>query len=397
MKWFNCLLVLCIGLVPNLNAQQSLSGVISYAGPQHMGIEGCLLCLKDSSGNRYQALSGPGGAFSMDSILPGEYHISIHLPYPWEGVDSSDMDSIMDDFLERNILTGIRRYAADVNGNGYLNAVDALLLALRHDGAIDTFMINDVLCDSPAVKIQSGENTNISIQVLWAGDINGSCDPNQAPWMCGDSLVDLRDGQVYGTIQMGSQCWMQENLNVGVLVTSNHTGYSHSDVSDNGIIEKYCYGNDPVNCLEYGGLYDWNEAMGYQGITGRQGICPQGWHLPANSDWCILTSWLDPSVNCTNPGWTGTDAGAKMKETGYAHWSPLNVYATNSSGFTAVGGGYRSYLGDFNSLKHSAVFLSSNEATAITASTLYLSASNSNISRVFYSKSQGVSVRCIKD
>jgi hypothetical protein len=59
------------------------------------------------------------------------------------------------------------------------------------------------------------------------------------------------DGQVYHTIQIGSQCWMKENLNVGVMIPG--TQWMHDD----GIIEKYCYDNDPDNSTKYVGLYEW--------------------------------------------------------------------------------------------------------------------------------------------
>ena len=44
-------------------------------------------------------------------------------------------------------------------------------------------------------------------------------------------------GQVYNTIQIFSQCWLKENLNVGTMVPNDQ------ETTDNGIIEKYCYNN----------------------------------------------------------------------------------------------------------------------------------------------------------
>src|SRR4030042_3367115 len=94
-----------------------------------------------------------------------------------------------------------------------------------------------------------------------------------------DSIVDIRDGQVYKVVKIENQWWMQENLNTGILIDNS------KDAADNSVIEKYCYNNDNNNCSVYGGLYQWNEMMGYSnsdngnpGIT--QGICPAGWHLP---------------------------------------------------------------------------------------------------------------------
>ncbi len=90
---------------------------------------------------------------------------------------------------------------------------------------------------------------------------------------------------------------MAENLNIGTLVESDSSNTNHTDVADNGIIEKYCLENKLSNCDIYGGLYDWNEMMGYlpsdDSITGTtRGICPQGWHIPTDSEWNILISFL---------------------------------------------------------------------------------------------------------
>ena len=74
---------------------------------------------------------------------------------------------------------------------------------------------------------------------------------------CGEALVDTRDGQSYTTVQIGTQCWMAENLNIGTMTNGSN------NQADNGTIEKYCYNDSTANCDTYGGLYQWKEMMQY--------------------------------------------------------------------------------------------------------------------------------------
>jgi len=219
----------------------------------------------------------------------------------------------------------------------------------------------------------------------------------QVSFTCGDTLTDTRDGQQYPTVQIGTQCWMAKNLNVGTMVNSVNTGSSHSDVSNNGVIEKYCYDNDPANCAVYGGLYDWNEAMGYVTTAGTQGICPPDWHLPTDAEWCTLTTYLDATVNCNVWGWSGTDAGGKMKESGTTHWGSPNTGATNSSGFTALGAGYRYSNGSFGNLRYIANFWSSSEYSSTSAINRHPGYHYAHVGQGYSLKTSGCSVRCLRN
>ncbi len=203
-------------------------------------------------------------------------------------------------------------------------------------------------------------------------------------------------GQLYQTVQIGTQCWMRQNLNIGNLVMSTSTGQSHSDCSNNGIIEKYCYNNDPANCTVYGGLYDWDEMMGYITTPGVQGICPVGWHIPTDAEWCVLTTYLDPTVNCNIFSSSGTNAGGKMKEAGFYHWLAPNAGASNESGFTALGAGYRYSGGTFGDIKNFAYFWCSSKTTS--GGVLWSIYYNYNgINRFFTYRTDGFSVRCLRD
>ena len=205
---------------------------------------------------------------------------------------------------------------------------------------------------------------------------------------CGQPFTDTRDGKIYNTVQIGTQCWIKENLNIGNRVDGSQ------NQTDNQVIEKYCYGDQESNCNIYGGLYQWNEAMQYVNTEGAQGICPAGWHLPTDTAWCTMTQFIDSTVNCTDLGESGTDAGAKMKST--SGWYNEGN-GTNTSGFTALPGGYRGSSGYFYYITKHAYFWSSSQYDVASAWNRALTFTRACVHRSSSYKEYGFTVRCIRD
>ncbi|MBM3404120.1 MAG: hypothetical protein FJY10_04435 [Bacteroidetes bacterium] len=123
------------------------------------------------------------------------------------------------------------------------------------------------------------------------------------PFVCGGMLTDIREpGKQYVTVQIGSQCWMAQNLDAGSRIADNKMQ------KDNCILEKFCYANMDANCGSFGGLYQWDELMSYTRLEEFQGICPPGWHIPSEDDWNTLFNFLgDVST-----------AGSAMKASGFS-------------------------------------------------------------------------------
>jgi uncharacterized protein (TIGR02145 family) len=145
-----------------------------------------------------------------------------------------------------------------------------------------------------------------------------------------------QDLNYYNIVNIGTQTWMAENLNVG-----KKLDVRFDRATNNGITERFCYYNEDNNCKIYGSIYQYYEAMQYHPsdtgtIGSTQGICPNGWHMPTEKEWLTLIEHLGGPVM----------AGGKLKESGTAHWLSPNNGATNETGFTALPGGYVS--GDFN-------------------------------------------------
>ncbi|MCD4681069.1 MAG: hypothetical protein K8S00_11860 [Bacteroidales bacterium] len=130
-----------------------------------------------------------------------------------------------------------------------------------------------------------------------------------SPWVCGDTITDPRDGQRYGTVQIGTQCWMSQNMNIGTRINASLT------MTDNSIFEKYCYNNDSSICLTNGGLYQWGETMQYDTTESTQGICPQGWHVCSDQEFKDLEMALGMTQAQADLGnaWRGTDQGTQLQ------------------------------------------------------------------------------------
>ncbi len=243
---------------------------------------------------------------------------------------------------------------------------------------------------SPATGLMIYNTTLHSI--CWFNGNSWEIAPNFDGRSCGSVTYG---GKTYNSVIIGLQCWMTENLNIGTAILGDQ------DQTNNGTIEKYCYNNNAANCDVYGGLYQWGETVQYLNNATNytswnpipagnvQGICPTGWHLPNDAEWTILTNYLGGE----------SIAGGKMKETGTTHWAPPNTGATNSSGFTALPGGYRDVWtpGIFYSLTLVPFFWSSTEYIPDEAWIRNLLWDNTNVERVYPPKSTGFSVRCLKD
>ena len=157
------------------------------------------------------------------------------------------------------------------------------------------------------------------------------------------------------------------------------------------------YANDPANGVIYGKLYNWYavagiyDAASFNNPSLRKKLAPQGWHVPSDPEWNILTKCIDPSADTT----TGTNiAGTAMKST--SGWNS-GGNGTNSSGFAGLPGGIRNGSGPFGTIGYSGYWWSSTEKDASNAfyRNLFYNGSNLRINNLI--KIDGFSVRCLRD
>jgi uncharacterized protein (TIGR02145 family) len=172
----------------------------------------------------------------------------------------------------------------------------------------------------------------------------------------GKPFTDSRDGKKYGTVKIGKQVWMGENLNYNA----------------NG---SKCYSNQESNCAKYGRLYNWATA---------KTACPKGWHLPSDAEWTALTDFAGGSSN----------AGKKLKSA--SGWSN-NGNGTDEFGFSALPGGNGNSNGSFDNVGGYGNWWSSTEGGASYAYGRGMSYVNANVDRYDDGKAELYSVRCAQD
>jgi len=236
----------------------------------------------------------------------------------------------------------------------------------------------------------------------------GACD--------GINTVYDVDGNRYGTVVIGGQCWMSENMRT--------TQYPDKTAITKGCIAEDCgdwdtdttqyscppnVGNTAEDCnaaYRYGEnsgtgtgealgmFYQWSAAMNGSTDELAQGICPEGWHIPTNGEWEILEEYLGSADCRTDVGWQCTPAGNKMKTPDKC--SVAGDSNCSISGFNGLLTGDR-YTNSNYCNRGTYTHLWSSTVGTTGAWTRYLSSTESNVYRGDYNKAYGFSVRCLKD
>ena len=223
------------------------------------------------------------------------------------------------------------------------------------------------------------------------------------------AIVDY-DGNCYSTIQLGNQRWMIKNLKTTHYADGTEIPLVEnvSEWEDLGYDEKaYCYYNNSEKneARVYGALYTWAAAMNGaissdMNPSEIQGVCPDGWHLPSDDEWKELEMFLGMSqADADLEGFRGEDIGSKLASSsegwldGYLDSTP----EFGTSGFNAKPGGGRRYDGTFGHKGDNANFWTATEYSNIRAWGRHIYSSYSSVHRYMNAKSDGFSVRCVKD
>ncbi|MCQ2272204.1 MAG: hypothetical protein MJZ72_05395 [Bacteroidales bacterium] len=221
----------------------------------------------------------------------------------------------------------------------------------------------------------------------------------------GAPTVSDYDGNTYNTVQIGSQCWMKENLRTTHY--ANGTSIALGSSTSTTTAYRYYPANNSSTVSVYGYLYNWKAVMRNSSSSGAnpsgvQGICPDGWHVPSDAEWSQLTDYVSSQSQyyCSNnpeniakalastSNWTsstGTCAVGNSQST------------NNATGFSALPAGGYDYNGSYNS-GSGAYFWSATQNNVGSAWGRNLSSGTAGVYRysgnyMYY----GRSVRCVRD
>ena len=192
--------------------------------------------------------------------------------------------------------------------------------------------------------IQLLENTTYYVRAYATNNI-GTAYGNQKSFTtsefpgCG-YVMDI-NGNVYATVQIGTQCWLKENLKAthypdGTPIPYITDGITWGNLLANNTDDAFCYYNNNTSS-PYGALYSWAAAMGDNAVSsssnpsGVQGVCPDGWHLPSSAEWQQLKDYVGSN------GYSGNEGHALKSISG---WFDDNN-GINTFGFNGVHSGIR--------------------------------------------------------
>ncbi len=273
--------------------------------------------------------------------------------------------------------------AGTVTGDGQYQAGQQVNISTEANSGwefVNWTEYNEVVSESPNF-VYTMPAQDITLTAIFVEEVVG--------FTCGDPLIDARDGQSYETVQIGTQCWMAENLAFLPEVTQSTTVSNYEPYY-------YVYGYQGFNITEakatenyqtYGVLYNWTAAIS---------ACPNGWDLPTDNETKILEGESDSQYEVSNQiwdniQWRGFDVGKNLK-TSYGWYGIQGIDLINFSGLP---GGYQ-HEKMFEHITYIGYWWTASETLSSHATFRSLAYYDDRSYRNDEKKSTGCSIRCIK-
>jgi uncharacterized protein (TIGR02145 family) len=235
-------------------------------------------------------------------------------------------------------------------GRDYSNPQDGFSIRCVRDAEIRMSFDSDAKRISGKLVVRGCMDTKASNFNPAAIEDDGSC--LYGPLQCGGHSTVTFDGYTYPLVGIGTQCWFKENLRSDNYRNGDAIPRKLRRFRWNGttVGAQIVYGegsslvlngsrDEEANLFTYGRLYNW------YAIKDSRGLCPSGFHVPNELDWKRLEMALGMTLAEANASdWHGTNQGSQMKSS-YTESPPWN--GSNTSGFSGVPGGHRTFNGFF--------------------------------------------------
>jgi len=321
-----------------------------------------------------QLLSVPYALYAKNAgnVFPGDYDELTNKP---ANIDEDKTDDVL--ISEDQVIDGNKSFSNTILALDGINGNNKTI-SMVGNPSDEGDAVNKAYVDALEKRIASLENLILSLgNTIWTTDSTG--------------IVRDINNDTYPFKRIGNQIWMTENLR-----STNYSNGEHIPTSVPSNLDisaesepKYQWiygGNNTDYLMPYGRLYTWYAA------TDSRNVCPSGWHVPSVEEILILEDIA---------GGSGL-AGGKLKETGTTHWLSPNYGATDSYGFKAVPGGYRSHaggntIGGEQSLGMYGFIWTSSSIDSEYAHSRRLAYDEDSLGDHVTEKNDGISVRCLKD
>ena len=219
------------------------------------------------------------------------------------------------------------------------------------------------------------------------------------PFSCGSTLTDI-DGNEYGTLLLGSQCWMQQNLRTTHF--ADGTEIPVGGLNNHSGARRYAPNS---NLDTYGYLYNWDAALNGSASSsanpsGVQGVCPDGWHLPSDAEWTQLTSFIasnSANVCDNNPSYI---AKSLVSTEDWGTWGSCSSITTNNTGFSVLPAGTWHVNGAIGHVSQGysdghAIFRTATEFEGLYVMAREFYTENPYVDATAIDKTNGLSIRCV--
>ena len=243
-------------------------------------------------------------------------------------------------------------------------------------------------------------NKYVGMSVRCVQDASGGDKPNN---VCGYAKVTDYDGNEYSTVQIGTQCWMKENLRTEHYADGTKIDQGTSTSTTEGFW--YYPDNNSSNKTTYGLLYNWkavmrNSSSGSANPSGVQGVCPNGWHVPSDAEWTQLTDYVSSQSKYQCNSSSSNIAKALASTTGWTTSTSTCAVgngqeSNNATGFGALPAG--GYGGNYDDFGDYATFWSATEYNSNYACYRFFYYSDTRVSSYYNAKYVGFSVRCVRN